>query len=367
MPNNSFASQLLLWYESNGRKNLPWQKNRQPYNIWVSEIMLQQTQVVTVIDYYQRFMARFPDVNSLAAATTDEVMHLWAGLGYYTRARNLHRCAQQVVAEHQGKFPVHSLEAMQNLPGIGPSTAAAICAFSTGKRAVILDGNVKRVVARYFAIEGWYGKSQVTKQLWQAADQLTPHEQLPEYTQAIMDLGATLCTRSKPKCDVCPVASGCAAKAQNLTAVLPTPRPKKVLPKRTRYALVLLDANQAMQLEKRPDQGIWGGLWSLPEFDSLLELKHWLATHQPSAALAPTQETAQEHLFSHYHLTLNPWVARLSTSQLAASQLKENSASYGDALNNQNLNWYDAKQLEKAELIKIGLAAPIKKLLPFLT
>lgn len=360
MSTATFASQLLCWYQTNGRKSLPWQENRLPYNIWISEIMLQQTQVITVIDYYQHFIARFPDVRSLAAATTDEVLHLWSGLGYYTRARNLHRCAQQVVNKHQGEFPVYSLAAMEDLPGIGPSTAAAICAFSTGQRAVILDGNVKRVVARYFAIEGWYGKSQVTKQLWRAADQLTPNEQLPEYTQAIMDLGATLCTRSKPKCDICPVASGCAAKEQNLTAVLPTPRPKKVLPERTRYALVLLDANQAIQLEKRPDNGIWGGLWSLPEFDSLLELKHWLATHQPSAELATKQETAQAHLFSHYRLTLHPWVARLpnqylKTECLQTWQLAENSANYS-----QGLNWYDLNQFGK-----IGLAAPIKKLRSF--
>lgn len=353
---NHFANQLLHWYQTYGRKSLPWQKNRLPYNIWVSEIMLQQTQVVTVIDYYLRFIERFPDVASLAAASTDEVMHLWAGLGYYTRARNLHRCAQTIVSEYQGEFPVHSLDAMKNLPGIGPSTAAAICAFSTGKRAVILDGNVKRVVARYFAIEGWYGKTQVTKQLWHAADQLTPNEQLPEYTQAIMDLGATLCTRSKPKCEVCPVASGCAAKAQNLTAVLPTPRPKKQLPEQTRYALVLLDANQAIQLEQRPDQGIWGGLWSFPEFASELELKNWLTTYQPKAQLTTQQITAQTHTFSHYRLTLH-----LNVAQLPKQQLAENSANYS-----KDLNWYDCSQLEKVEFVKIGLAAPIKKLLPYL-
>ncbi|HKM15208.1 MAG TPA: A/G-specific adenine glycosylase [Marinospirillum sp.] len=348
---NHFANQLLHWYQTYGRKNLPWQENRQPYNIWVSEIMLQQTQVITVIDYYQRFIARFPNVNSLATATSDEVMHLWAGLGYYTRARNLHRCAQQVVNEYQGEFPVNSLEAMKNLPGIGPSTAAAICAFSTGQRAVILDGNVKRVVARYFAIEGWYGKSQVTKQLWQAADKLTPNEQLPEYTQAIMDLGATLCTRSKPKCELCPVASGCAAKAQNLIAILPTPRPKKVLPEQTRYALILFDANQAIQLEKRPDKGIWGGLWSLPEFASQAALKNWLATHQPTAKMLDATKPAQEHIFSHYRLTLH-----LNIAQLPKQQLAENSAHYS-----QGLNWYDQN-----EFGSIGLAAPVKKLLPSL-
>ncbi|GLR63518.1 A/G-specific adenine glycosylase [Marinospirillum insulare] len=346
MSSKRFAHQLLHWYQTQGRKNLPWQKNRLPYNIWVSEIMLQQTQVVTVIDYYQRFMARFPDVNSLAAATTDEVMHLWAGLGYYTRARNLHRCAQKVVTEHQGEFPVHSLEAMQNLPGIGPSTAAAICAFSTGQRAVILDGNVKRVVARYFAIEGWYGKAQVSKQLWQAADQLTPNEQLPEYTQAIMDLGATLCTRSKPQCEICPVASGCAAKAQNLTEQLPTPRPKKTLAQKTRYALVVLNSQGAVLLEKRPDQGIWGGLWSFPEFTDPQALEEWILTHQPLAKLEPSLKITQSHLFSHYQLTLHLWVA-----QLAKPQLAENPANYTN-----QLNWYDQKKFGN-----IGLAAPIKK------
>lgn len=349
MSTSLFANQLLTWYQTNGRKSLPWQENRLPYNIWVSEIMLQQTQVVTVIDYYQRFIERFPNVESLAAASSDEVMHLWSGLGYYTRARNLHRCAQQIVNEYQGEFPVDSLAAMQELPGIGPSTAAAICAFSTGQRAVILDGNVKRVVARYFAIEGWSGKSQVTKQLWQAADELTPNQQIPEYTQAIMDLGATLCTRSKPKCEICPVANGCAAKAQNLTATLPTPRPKKVLPHKTLHALVLLDANHAIQLEKRPDKGIWGGLWSFPEFSTQLELEKWLSTHQPQAKLSSAPALAQDHLFSHYRLTLHPWIAYLPSLQLA-----EKSANYLGGL-----HWYDPKQFGS-----IGLAAPIKKFLP---
>lgn len=351
MPCNPFASQLLHWYKTQGRQNLPWQKNRLPYNIWVSEIMLQQTQVVTVIDYYLRFIARFPDVTSLASATSDEVLHLWSGLGYYTRARNLHRCAQQVVKEHQGKFPVHSLTAMESLPGIGPSTAAAICAFSTGKRAVILDGNVKRVVARYFAIEGWYGKAEVTRKLWQAADKLTPHQQLAEYTQAIMDLGATLCTRSKPKCEFCPVASGCLAKKQSLTAELPTPRPKKTLPQQTRHALVLLDNQGAIQLEKRPDQGIWGGLWSFPEFSSQQALQEWIVAHQPLAKLEPSLETTQNHLFSHYRLSLTLSVARLTKPQLA-----ENRANY-----TKKLNWYDQQQFGN-----IGLAAPVKKLLPYL-
>ena len=352
MPTTLFANQLLTWFETQGRKHLPWQKNRHPYNIWVSEIMLQQTQVVTVIDYYQRFMARFPNLASLASATTDEVLHLWSGLGYYTRARNLHRCAQLVVDKYQGEFPVDSLAAMQELPGIGPSTAAAICAFSTGQRAVILDGNVKRVVARYFAIEGWAGKAQITRQLWQAADQLTPHKQIPEYTQAIMDLGATLCTRSKPKCNTCPVAIACQAYQQNLTAELPTPRPKKTLPHKTLHALVLLNDQQMIQLEKRPDQGIWGGLWSFPEFTSQQILEEWLITHYPLAKLAAAPAEAQTHLFSHYRLTLHLWVA-----QLANQHLEENSANYS-----QDLNWYHLNCFGK-----IGLAAPIKNFLPQLT
>jgi len=352
MSSSTFANQLLHWYQTHGRQNLPWQNNRLPYNIWVSEIMLQQTQVTTVIDYYLRFIKRFPDVVSLASASSDEVLHLWSGLGYYTRARNLHRCAQQVVKEYQGEFPVNSLAAMESLPGIGPSTAAAICAFSTGKRAVILDGNVKRVVARYFAIEGWYGKTQVSRKLWQAADKLTPHHHLPEYTQAIMDLGAILCKRSKPKCEICPVASGCLAKQHNLTRVLPTPRPKKALPNQTRYALVILNSDGAIQLEKRPNQGIWGGLWSFPEFSTQQELQDWITTHQPLAKLEPSLKTVQKHLFSHYHLTLHLWIAHLTTPQLA-----ENKASYS-----KRLNWYDLNQLGS-----LGLAAPIKKLLPYLT
>ncbi|MGI9245149.1 MAG: A/G-specific adenine glycosylase [Steroidobacteraceae bacterium] len=300
---NEVAPALLRWYERDGRKDLPWQRDRTPYRVWVSEIMLQQTQVGTVIGYYERFMQRFPDVRRLAAASLDEVLHLWSGLGYYARARNLHRAAQAIVQQHGGDFPL-ALEEVLALPGIGRSTAGAILALSRGERHPILDGNVKRVLARYFAVTGFPGESAVERQLWQLADRCTPAARVDEYTQGIMDLGATLCTRSNPACLLCPVAAGCAARAASEQHLYPTPRPRKTRPQRDAW-LVVARRGSAVLLERRPPSGIWGGLWAVPEFPTRAHAVQWCEEHLSAAAPGRAGETLR-HAFSHFDYEMKP-------------------------------------------------------------
>ncbi len=260
---SDFSDRIIAWQRQHGRHTLPWQNTRDPYAIWVSEIMLQQTQVTAVIPYYLRFMARFPDVATLARADEDDVLQHWSGLGYYSRARNLHAAAQAILTEHGGHFP-DTPESLATLPGIGRSTAAAIAAFAFGHRAAILDGNVKRVLTRHYGIEGWPGQPAIERRLWALALELLPSQDIEPYTQGLMDLGATLCTRGKPACDRCPLSDTCIAHRDNLTARLPSSKPKKTLPERTTTMLLMLDGHDVL-LEKRPAQGIWGGLWSLPE------------------------------------------------------------------------------------------------------
>ncbi len=263
-----FARKITAWQRRHGRHDLPWQGTRDPYRIWVSEIMLQQTQVGAVTDYFQRFVDRFPDVKTLALASEDEVLRLWSGLGYYARARNLHKAARRIVEVHDGKFP-QTAQSMEDLPGIGRSTAAAIAAFAFGERAAILDGNVKRVLARCFGIDGFPGASSVEAGLWTLAGDLLPKERKPgaieAYTQGLMDLGATVCTRSKPLCEACPIAADCIARRTGRIAQLPVPRPRKVYPTRQTTWLVLRHGGEIL-LERRPSNGIWGGLWVFPEF-----------------------------------------------------------------------------------------------------
>ncbi|HHO70582.1 MAG TPA: A/G-specific adenine glycosylase [Halothiobacillus sp.] len=299
MTDHHFAERLLAWYEIHGRHDLPWQHPRNAYRVWVSEIMLQQTQVQTVIGYFQRFMQRFPDISSLAAASLDEVLALWAGLGYYARARNLHRAARQIIDKHQGQFP-KDLAALMALPGIGRSTAGAILAQAFGLRAPILDGNVKRVLARHAAIEGPPTVKAVENQLWALAEQYTPQKNLPEYTQAIMDLGATICTRHRPQCLLCPVNADCRARQMGRVEELPTRKPKKSIPLR-KQTLLVARSDQGLLLVKRPPTGIWGGLWSLPVLDenepeSLLTKLGLEATGQAQVVGEIT------HLFSHFRL-----------------------------------------------------------------
>jgi A/G-specific adenine glycosylase len=257
----SFAARLIAWQRTHGRRDLPWQGTRDPYRIWLSEVMLQQTQVATVIPYYQRFLAALPDVASLAAAPTERVLELWSGLGYYRRAHLLHRAAVTLVAEHGGEFPGDAA-AVARLPGIGRSTAAAIAAFAFGARGAILDGNVQRVLARHAAIAGFPGQAEVKRALWRRAEALLPRSGIEIYTQALMDLGATVCLRTAPRCAACPVAGDCVARRENRIAELPTPRPRKTLPQRA-LTVLLLERQGEVLLEKRPATGVWAGLWSL--------------------------------------------------------------------------------------------------------
>ena len=306
MHNNviDFQHLVLSWFERYGRKDLPWQTDPTAYRVWVSEIMLQQTQVKTVIPYYQRFMQSFPNVEMLADSSQDEVLKHWSGLGYYARARNLHRAAHTVVVEYNGQFP-DSLEALMQLPGIGRSTAGAIQALALGQRGIILDGNVKRLLSRFFAVEGWPGKSSVAQRLWDIAQHHTPTQKVPEYTQAVMDLGATLCTRNKPRCVDCPLQNGCQAHRAGTPEDYPHRKPKTAKPQReTRFLLLQSDGGEIL-LSRRPQHGIWGGLWCFPELPAGLTIEAYLSdqTEQPLQA----QQLAQiEHQFTHFKLTIQP-------------------------------------------------------------
>ena len=340
-----FAQRLLAWFEVHGRHALPWQTHMTPYRVWVSEVMLQQTQVATVIPYYERFMARFPDVQSLADATQDEVLHLWTGLGYYARARNLQACAKVVTAEHGGEFP-DSLEGMTALPGIGRSTAGAILAISRGQRQSILDGNVKRVLARVFGIGGDPSSAAVIARMWAQSESCTPAADVGAYTQAIMDLGATVCTRSRPACTVCPMNTVCIAAMEGRQAELPGAKPKRARPSRQATLLIAqrgFSGSSAVLVERRPATGLWGGLWSPPQFDSESEAIAWCASKIGEARIDAATLAPIDHAFTHFDLRLNPLRVRCELS----SQVREG----GDLL------WY---RLESPP--RIGLPQPIAQL-----
>ncbi len=335
-----FATRLLAWQKRHGRHDLPWQNTTDPYRVWLSEIMLQQTQVATVIPYYLRFLQRFPALSDLAAAAVEDVMPLWSGLGYYARARNLHRCAQTVALNHGGAFP-HDPEAIAALPGIGRSTANAIAAFCFGARVPILDGNVKRVLARCFAIEGFPGTQAVEKEMWALAESLLPTRNNGRYIQAQMDLGATLCTRGKPRCPACPLAEICVARMEDRQGSLPSPRPKKNLPTREQIVLVLIDGSRVL-LQRRPPSGIWGGLQSLPELPAGGD-PETVAQGLGAKATVWEELPGLRHTFSHFHLVLRPFrsVAK------ALPQVRED-----------GLTWVEKKNLGVA-----ALPAPIRHLL----
>lgn len=301
---SGFAARIIAWQRVSGRHDLPWQATRDPYAVWLSEVMLQQTQVATVIPYYRRFVERFADIATLAAADQDDVLAQWSGLGYYSRARNLHRASQVVMREHEGRFP-SDFNAIRALPGVGRSTAAAICAFAFGERRAILDGNVKRVLARYFAVDGYPGHKLVEAQLWRKAEHLVPEAEVVAYTQGLMDLGAGVCTRFEPQCAKCPLRRGCVARRRRLTDKLPTPRPRRALPHRETTMLVLQHAGEVL-LEKRPAAGVWGGLWCFPEIpergsvDEACRMR--FGAHVGSVDALP----AVEHGFTHFSLTIRP-------------------------------------------------------------
>jgi len=335
------APQLLAWWDKHGRRHLPWQKDRTPYRIWVSEIMLQQTRVETVTPYFERFMAAFPDVQALAAAEADEVLALWAGLGYYTRAHNLLKAARIVVAQHGGDVP-RDFESLVALPGIGRSTAGAILALAHGQRRAILDGNARRVLARMHAVEGWPGKAVVSRTLWSLAETNTPSERVRDYTQAIMDLGATVCLRRNPRCDACPLAESCRARKHDLTAEIPASKPKVNRPLRHRSMLVVQRPDGAVLLHRRPPTGIWAGLWSLPTLDDGESAGDWCArvlgcSPQSHAELAPVR-----HGFSHFELEIRPIHLPVGTSPAGVRE-------------DDQWHWHDGRQ-------ELGMPAPIRRL-----
>jgi A/G-specific adenine glycosylase len=351
LEDRGFSRAVIDWQRRHGRHALPWQNTRDAYRIWLSEIMLQQTQVTAVLGYYARFLERFPTVQALAEAPVEDVMTYWAGLGYYTRARNLHACARRVVAEYDGVFPSDPA-LLADLPGIGRSTAAAISAFSSGTRAAILDGNVKRVFARVFGVDQYPGLKPVEDALWRRADALLPlDEGIESYTQGLMDLGATLCTRSRPDCPRCPLQDRCVAYATNRTAELPVRKPKKATPEKRAQMLVVIDGGQVL-LEQRPGTGIWGGLLSLPEVDGHVALDDDAEELDAGAAAEAAEKFGTvveteallplEHGFTHYKLHIHPYrIALQSRGAIAAGYV-----------------WWDLANIEAA-----ALPSPIKKLL----
>jgi A/G-specific adenine glycosylase len=340
----ALAPRLLAWFDAHGRHDLPWQLERTAYSVWVSEIMLQQTQVATVIAYYERFMRRFPTLSALAAAPLDDVLQLWSGLGYYARARNLHRAAQTVAERFGGEMPC-GFDELVALPGIGRSTAGAIAAQAAGERRPILDGNVKRVLARYHAVDGWPGTPAVERELWARADEHTPAERAADYTQAIMDLGATLCTRARPACTVCPLAADCAACRAGTQAKYPAPRPKRARPHRHVDVLVVRDPDGRVLLERRPARGIWGGLYSLPELGADDAADAWCERQLGAPVSSSRPLLTIEHAFTHFDLDLRPLVLELAAAPSAVMDR-------GDRL------WHDPG----AEL-RVGVPAPVAGLL----
>lgn len=341
---NAFAARLLAWFDTSGRHDLPWQLPRTPYRVWLSETMLQQTQVSVVIPYFERFVSALPDVTALAAASLDEVLALWSGLGYYARARNLHAAAKACVQQHDGELP-RDFDALLALPGIGRSTAGAIMAQAWGDRFPILDGNVKRVLCRYYGIAGWPGTPAVEKQLWQIAATRLPEARLADYTQAQMDLGATLCTRRSPSCVLCPLKSGCVALRDGRTDELPTAKPGKPLPQRHTIVLLLQDAQGQVLLQRRPPAGIWASLWSLPEVDDQTSARDWIEHHVDGNYESATPLAAIAHGFTHYKLELSPlhWCGMTLRDAVR---------------DNDHLRWIGLDALDE-----LGIPAPIRKLL----
>jgi A/G-specific adenine glycosylase len=336
-PTDTFADALLAWWDHHGRRNLPWQKDPSPYRVWVSEVMLQQTQVATVERYYDRFVSSFPSVTALAEASEDEVLHAWSGLGYYGRARNLQRAARRVCDEHGGEVP-RDFAALESLPGIGRSTAGAILALSSNQRHAILDGNVKRVLARVHRIERAPDDPAALRDLWRLAEAHTPASRVDHYTQAIMDLGATLCTRTRPKCDDCPLRESCVARRDGSQARLPARRPKRVRPRRSAFVVVAVNRTGAVLLERRPPSGIWGGLWTFPQFDSELDARAFAGGTADAPLLAD-----YEHAFTHFDLTLRPLLVRRFEWQRATQ-----------VADSERYCWYDADRPAR-----IGLAKPV--------
>ena len=345
----SFAERIIAWYDIHGRKKLPWQIDKTPYSVWVSEIMLQQTQVATVIPYYQKFMKRFPTVVDLANADQDEVLHLWTGLGYYARARNLHKAAIHIRDEFNGVFPTE-FEQVLALSGIGRSTAGAVLSLSLGQHHPILDGNVKRVLARHGAIDGWPGQKAVEQTLWDLTHELTPIKDVQKYNQAMMDLGASICSRSKPQCSNCPVAIDCQAQLSGNQSQYPGKKPKKTIPTKQAWMLVMLYQGQ-VQLIQRPPAGIWGGLWCFPQFDDQASIEHY--ANQQQLIKSDINLAGFRHTFSHFHLDITPILVSIDHQDLCFS-----TSDINGVMEQTPPLWYNI-----THPAKVGLAAATEKIL----
>ena len=343
MSDRPIGRRLLAWYDRHGRKTLPWKSGRDPYRIWVSEIMLQQTQVATVIPYFQRFIARFPDVRALARAKADSVLHLWTGLGYYARARNLHRAAQIIVREHDGVVP-GTFEAVAELPGIGRSTAGAILALAFGQRHPILDGNVKRVLARYHAVDTPLSQRATEERLWQLAERHTPRVRVDDYTQAVMDLGATVCARARPKCNICPLRAGCRAHRLGTPQNFPLRIAARHAPVKATRMLMIRDGRGHVLLTRRPPTGLWGGLWGFPECADG-NARRWCRKNFGLDILIETPWPKLRHSFSHFHLDITPIPARVMGGTERAME-------------NAEAVWYNVDRPDQR-----GFSAPVKRLL----
>ena len=342
-----FHERLLDWYDIHGRKDLPWQHDISPYHVWLSEIMLQQTQVSTVIPYYLRFITQYGDITSLASAKLDDILALWAGLGYYARARNLHKAANILVRQHKAEMPF-SIDELIALPGIGRSTAGAIMALAHQQKHPILDGNVKRVLARYTAISGWPGKKPIEQKLWKIAESLLPEKRITHYTQAQMDLGATICKRNKPLCLQCPLHEDCKAFQLGTPELFPTSKPKKEIPTRQSHWLIAQSNNGKILLEQRPNNGIWGGLWSFPEFDCPINL---VSFSQEKLKVDPEEiqhQTSISHVFTHFKLDITPYLVHSSDN-------------YQKIDNNKIFGWYTIR-----DALQLGIPAPVKAFLTLL-
>ncbi|WP_205663324.1 A/G-specific adenine glycosylase [Alteromonas facilis] len=339
----TFSEKVLTWFDIHGRKHLPWQQSISAYRVWVSEIMLQQTQVATVIPYFERFMQRFPSVTDLAKAPIDEVLHLWTGLGYYARARNLHKAANVILEQFEGKFPT-SFDDVVSLPGIGRSTAGAILSIAERQPHAILDGNVKRVLARYFAVDGWPGAPAVANQLWAYAEEVLPQARNHHYTQAMMDLGATLCTRSNPKCESCPLQQGCLAYVQGRQQELPGKKPKKALPEKS-VVLAIPFLHGSVLMHQRPPSGIWGGLWGFEEFTDIDSLSASMKKRFGDPLDVMQQTLASfRHTFSHFHLDIHPVLVNVGRQ-----------VSY--QVNDQPTLWFDIQDPPN-----VGVSAPTERI-----
>jgi A/G-specific adenine glycosylase len=349
----SFSERIVAWYDLHGRKTLPWQLAKTPYSVWVSEIMLQQTQVATVIGYYEKFMTRFPNILSLANAPQDEVLHFWTGLGYYARARNLQKAAQIIRDKYHGQFP-ENIDEVIDLPGIGKSTAGAILSLSLNQHHAILDGNVKRVLARHQTVSGWPGQKVVENALWQITETFTPSNNVAKFNQAMMDLGASICSRSKPQCSICPVNDDCLAKDNQTQADYPAKKPKKTIPAKNAWMLVVKQNNQVL-MNQRPPTGIWGGLWCFPQFETKEALIHKL--QQEGMDNLPLTDLASfRHTFSHFHLDIEAMLIDLdsqSASLVHAPLVHENQIQ-----EQSNTLWYNIKNPAR-----VGLAAATERIL----